>query len=54
MIRRLIALLLCVLLPAAVIPLSIGCGDEVESVKQTEEVHQSQPEPVAPGEPVVE
>ena len=54
MIRRLIALLLCVLLPATVIPFSMGCGDEVETIKQTEEVHQSEPEPVAPGEPVVE
>ena len=48
MIRGVVSLLLCLT------GLLSGCGDDVEIVKQTEEVHESAPQPVSPGEPIVE
>jgi hypothetical protein len=31
-----------------------GCGDDVKKVQKTETHRESQPEPVSPGEPIVE
>jgi hypothetical protein len=47
--------LLSVALPFALAGLATGCEeDDVKVVRQRETVHESQPEPVAPGEPIVE
>ena len=55
MVRRIVSVLLSVALPFALAGLTTGCEeDDVKVVRQRETVHQSQPEPVAPGEPIVE
>ena len=54
MIRRMVSLLLSVSLAAALGSLWVGCADDVEVIQQTEEVHESSAQPVAPGEPIVE
>jgi hypothetical protein len=54
MIRRIVSLLLSVSLAAVLGGLWVGCADDVEVIQQTEEVHESSAQPVAPGEPIVE
>ena len=39
---------------AAVMLVVGGCGDDVKTVKKSETVHESSPQPVAPGEMIVE
>ncbi len=45
------------MLAALLVALTIGlggCGDDVKKTKRIETVHESDPEPVAPGEMIVE
>jgi hypothetical protein len=51
--RTLIAGLLLVGPGLALLSLA-GCGDKTETVRQTEERHESEPQMVSPGEPIVE
>ena len=55
MIRRLAGSLFVLSVCMALVGLSPGCTEkDIKVVRQTEEVHESDPAPVAPGEPIVE
>jgi hypothetical protein len=45
----------CLLTMAVALVFALGgCGDDVKTVKKSETVHESEPQPVAPGEMIVE
>jgi len=50
--KRVLTSILAAVLLVGLVGLT-GCGDDVKRVKKVETHHESEPVPVAPGEPVV-
>ncbi len=51
--RQLAFSVLLILAPAAALG-PVGCSEKTTTVEQTEEIHESEPQMVSPGEEVVE
>ncbi|MFH0983548.1 MAG: hypothetical protein V2A79_18695 [Planctomycetota bacterium] len=52
--RRLLAVITAVCVLTFPFVMLSGCGDDVKKVSTVERHHESPPEPVSPGEPIVE